>query len=84
MMSILRLPRVLISAHTRYRAAARRPRRLPCAPGWLAGLDRAFRQIDDEVLATMTASERASLNGLLAQAVEHISADCTKLTDEGC
>jgi hypothetical protein len=32
----------------------------------------------------MTASERASLNGLLAQAVEHISADCTKLTDEGC
>jgi DNA-binding MarR family transcriptional regulator len=50
----------------------------------LADLDRAFRQIDDEVLATMTASERASLNGLLAQAVEHISADCTKLTDEGC
>jgi DNA-binding MarR family transcriptional regulator len=50
----------------------------------LADLDRAFREIDDEVLATMTASERASLNGLLAQAVEHISADCTKLTDEGC
>jgi DNA-binding MarR family transcriptional regulator len=50
----------------------------------LADLDRAFRQIDDEVLATLTASERATLNGLLAQAVEHISADCTKLTDEGC
>jgi DNA-binding MarR family transcriptional regulator len=50
----------------------------------LADLDRSFRQIDDEVLTTLTASERASLNGLLAQAVEHVSADCTKPTDEGC
>jgi DNA-binding MarR family transcriptional regulator len=50
----------------------------------LAGLDRALRRIDDDVLATLTRSERATLNALLAQAVEHIAADCTQVTDEGC
>jgi MarR family transcriptional regulator, lower aerobic nicotinate degradation pathway regulator len=50
----------------------------------LADLDRALRQIDDEVLATLTGSERETLNALLVQAVEHIAADCTPPTDEGC
>ena len=50
----------------------------------LAGLDRALRQIDDEAFATLTSSERETLNALLAQAVEHIAADCTPTTDEGC
>ncbi len=50
----------------------------------LADLDRALYRIDDDVLATLTHSERATLNGLLAQAVEHIAADCTQVSDEGC
>ena len=50
----------------------------------LAALDRALRQIDDEVFATFTTSERETLNALLAQAVEHIAVDCTPPTDEGC
>ena len=50
----------------------------------LADLDRALRQIDDEVFATLTSSERETLNALLAQAVEHIAGDCTPSTGEGC
>ncbi len=50
----------------------------------LADLDRALRDIDDEVFATLTNPERETLNVLLAQAVEHIAADCTQQTDEGC
>jgi DNA-binding MarR family transcriptional regulator len=50
----------------------------------LADLDRGLRQIDDEVFATLTGSEREALNALLVQAVEHIAADCTPPTDEGC
>jgi DNA-binding MarR family transcriptional regulator len=50
----------------------------------LAGLDRALRQIDDEVFAALTSSERETLNALLAQAVEHIAANCMPATDEGC
>src|SRR6266851_1627841 len=50
----------------------------------LAELDRALRQIDDEVLATLTRSQRETLNRLLANAVEHIHADCTQRGDEGC
>jgi hypothetical protein len=50
----------------------------------LAELDRALRQIDDEILATLTGSQRETLNALLAQAVEHIPAHCTRLADEGC
>ena len=50
----------------------------------LADLDRALRQIDDEVFATLTSSERETLNALLAQAVEHIAADCAPATNEGC
>ena len=50
----------------------------------LAKLDRALREIDDEMLATLTASQRESLSGLLAQAVENIHADCAQASDEGC
>lgn len=50
----------------------------------LADLDRGLRQIDDEVFATFTSSERETLNTLLAQAVEHIAVECTPPTDEGC
>ncbi len=50
----------------------------------LAELDRALGQIDDEVLAALTGSQRETLNGLLAQAVEHIHSDCTQPSDEGC
>jgi MarR family transcriptional regulator, lower aerobic nicotinate degradation pathway regulator len=50
----------------------------------LGDLDRALGQIDDEILATLTSSERETLNSLLAQAVEQIAPDCSKLTDDGC
>jgi hypothetical protein len=51
----------------------------------LAELDRALRQIDDEILAALTGPQRETLNALLAQAVEHIpAAHCTQLADEGC
>jgi DNA-binding MarR family transcriptional regulator len=50
----------------------------------LADLDRALRQIDDEILATLTSSDRKILNCLLARAVEQIAPDCTRLADEGC
>ncbi len=50
----------------------------------LADLDRALRQIDDEVFATLTNPERETLNALLAQAVEHIAAECTQPIDESC
>jgi DNA-binding MarR family transcriptional regulator len=48
----------------------------------LADLDRALRQIDDEAVAMLTSSERQTLNALLAQAVDHIAADCTQPIDE--
>jgi DNA-binding MarR family transcriptional regulator len=50
----------------------------------LAKLDRALRDIDDEMLATLTASQREALSGLLAQAVENIHADCAQPSGEGC
>jgi DNA-binding MarR family transcriptional regulator len=50
----------------------------------LAKLDRALGEIDDEMLATLTASQRDALSGLLAQAVENIHADCAPPSDEGC
>jgi DNA-binding MarR family transcriptional regulator len=45
----------------------------------LAGLDDALRQIDDEILTTLTSSERKTLHALLAQAVEQIAPDCARL-----
>jgi DNA-binding MarR family transcriptional regulator len=50
----------------------------------LAELDRALREIDDEILAALTSSQRETLNGLLAQAVEHIHADCTSPSVDAC
>jgi DNA-binding MarR family transcriptional regulator len=50
----------------------------------LAKLDRALREIDDEMLATLTASQREALSVLLAQAVGDIHADCAPPSDEGC
>jgi DNA-binding MarR family transcriptional regulator len=50
----------------------------------LAELDRALHRIDDEILAALTSSQRETLNGLLAQAVEHIHADCTSPSVEAC
>jgi DNA-binding MarR family transcriptional regulator len=56
----------------------------PAGERRLAELDRGLREIDDEILATLTSSERKTLNALLARAVEQIAPDCTKPTDEGC
>jgi len=50
----------------------------------LAKLDRALREIDDEMLATLTAAQREALSRLLAEAVENIHADCAQPSDEGC
>jgi DNA-binding MarR family transcriptional regulator len=50
----------------------------------LAKLDRALREIDDEMLATLTASQRETLSSLLTRAVENIHADCAPPSDEGC
>ena len=50
----------------------------------LADLDRALHEIDAEILATLTRSQRETLNGLLAKAVDCIHADCTQPSDEGC
>jgi DNA-binding MarR family transcriptional regulator len=49
----------------------------------LAELDRALREIDDEVLATLTGPQRETLNGLLAKVVDQIHGDCTQSSDEG-
>lgn len=39
----------------------------------LADLDRALREIDDEILAPLSPAERQSLNDLLTRAVQHIA-----------
>lgn len=50
----------------------------------LENLDRALRQIDDEILASLTSDERANLNALLARAAEQVANDCTQIIDESC
>jgi DNA-binding MarR family transcriptional regulator len=50
----------------------------------LAELDRALLEIDDEVFAPLTLTERQTLNALLAQAVEYIATDCTQPADGTC
>jgi DNA-binding MarR family transcriptional regulator len=50
----------------------------------LADLDRALRQLDDEILAPLTYSEREMLNSLLIKTVMHIGAECTSAHDGGC
>src|SRR6202011_3349510 len=49
----------------------------------LADLDRALLLVDEVILAPLTPAERETLNTLLAQAVEHIAADCTQPIDDG-
>jgi len=39
----------------------------------LADLDRALREVDDEILAPLSPAERQSLNDLLTRAVQHIA-----------
>ena len=41
----------------------------------LADLDRALRQVDDEILAPLSRADRQVLNDLLTRAVQHIAAD---------
>ena len=41
----------------------------------LAEIDRALRQVDDQLLAPLSPAERQTLNDLLARAVQHIAAD---------
>jgi DNA-binding transcriptional ArsR family regulator len=41
----------------------------------LANLDRALREVDDEILSPLTGAERETLNDLLSRAVQHIAAD---------
>ena len=50
----------------------------------LANLDRALDEIDDEVFAPLTSTERQTLNALLAQAVDHIATDCSEPPDGTC
>jgi DNA-binding MarR family transcriptional regulator len=56
------------------------------APGGqlLTDLDRAFRQVDDEILAGLTATERQTLNALLSDVVGHIAAGSPQSPDEAC
>ena len=54
------------------------------APGeqLLAQVDRAFRQVDDEILAGLTLTERQTLTGLLSDLVGHIAAGSPQPLDE--
>jgi DNA-binding MarR family transcriptional regulator len=56
------------------------------APGEqvLSDLDRALRQVDDEILAGLTLTERQTLIGLLSNLAEHIAAAPPQLPDESC
>jgi DNA-binding MarR family transcriptional regulator len=50
----------------------------------LAELDRALGQLDDEILAPLTHSEREILNSLLTKTVMHIGAECASAPDGAC
>src|SRR5262245_18350051 len=50
----------------------------------LADLDHALGQLDDEILAPLTPSERELLNTLLTKTVMHIGAECASAHDGGC
>jgi DNA-binding MarR family transcriptional regulator len=54
------------------------------APGeqLLAQVDRAFGQVDDEILAGLTLPERQTLTGLLSDLVGHIAAGSPQPLDE--
>ena len=50
----------------------------------LSDLDRALRDVDDEVFAPLTSAERETLHALLVQAVQHIASACPQGPTEGC
>lgn len=50
----------------------------------LADLDRALGQLDDEILAPLTHSEREMLNALLAKTVMYIGSECASAPYGGC
>jgi len=50
----------------------------------LADLDEAMHALDDEILVTLTAAERETLNTLLAKAIEHFGAECGPPADRSC
>jgi len=50
----------------------------------LADLDEAMHALDDEILVTLTAAERETLNTLLAKAIEHFGAECGPPADQSC
>jgi DNA-binding MarR family transcriptional regulator len=50
----------------------------------LADVDRALREIDDEVPTPLTRGERETLNDLLSRAIEHIASDCRAPTQDSC
>jgi DNA-binding MarR family transcriptional regulator len=56
------------------------------APGEqvLSDLDRALRQVDDEILARLTLTERQTLIALLSSLVEHIAAGTPQSLAENC
>ncbi len=56
----------------------------PSGAQLLADLDRALLEIDAEVFAPLTITERRTLNGLLARTVEHIATDCSQPPDGAC
>jgi DNA-binding MarR family transcriptional regulator len=50
----------------------------------LQELDRALHGIDDDVLSVLSERERATLNGLLARAVEAAAVQCAEQPEPGC
>jgi DNA-binding MarR family transcriptional regulator len=50
----------------------------------LADLDRAMRQLDDEIFATLTPAERDTFNALLAKAISHIGVECSSPPGDSC
>jgi DNA-binding MarR family transcriptional regulator len=56
------------------------------APGErvLSDLDRAFRQVDNEILAGLTLTERQTLIALLSDLVGHIAAGSPEPLDQNC
>ena len=50
----------------------------------LQELDRALHGVDDAVLSVLSERERATLNGLLARAVEAAAVQCAEQPEQGC
>jgi len=50
----------------------------------LVALDRALRDVDDEILSPLTDAERQILHGLLSRAVQHMASDCAPPAPDGC